>query len=167
MTVPKFRQARLRVPEKQKRQLRTQFGALCWREKDGEVQILLVTSRGRGRWIIPKGWPVNGQTPSAAAAAEAWEEGGAEGVPGKDCLGIYSYLKAPERKRAKVPYVVAVFPFQVERLQDDFPEAGQRRRKWASPTKAAKLVEEKDLAKIIRHFAPLAGPAAERRIAPA
>lgn len=164
MSIPKFRQARLRVPGSAKRQLRTQFGALCWRIKNGGVQVLLITSRGRGRWIIPKGWPMDRQTPCDAAATEAWEEAGAIGEAGHDCLGIYGYHKLGQRKRDNIPCVVAVFPFEVDRLSDDFPERGQRRRKWVSPGKAAKMVEEKELAKIILHFAP---QAAERRIASA
>lgn len=163
MNVSNFRQARLRIPGSAKRQVRTQFGALCWRLKDGDIQILLITSRRRGRWIIPKGWPMNGQTASQASATEAWEEAGAEGVPGNDCIGMFSYQKMLGTKRGPMPCMVAVFPFQVERLRDDFPERGQRRRKWVSPSKAAKMVDEKDLAKIILHFAP---HAPESHVAP-
>ena len=50
---------------------RSQFGALCYRKAGGEVQVLLITSRGTGRWIVPKGWPVRGQTPAGSALIEA------------------------------------------------------------------------------------------------
>ncbi|MFC6583776.1 NUDIX hydrolase [Sulfitobacter aestuariivivens] len=55
--------------------MRTQFAALCYRVKKGKVQVLLVTSRGTKRWIVPKGWPMDGKTPAQSAALEAWEEG--------------------------------------------------------------------------------------------
>ncbi|MEJ2016863.1 MAG: NUDIX domain-containing protein, partial [Maritimibacter sp.] len=73
--------------------VRTQFGALPWRLKAGKVQILLITSRGSGRWIIPKGWPMHGQTPSEAAATEAYEEAGIEGKLSPMVLGFYGYRK--------------------------------------------------------------------------
>ncbi|MEL7345614.1 MAG: NUDIX hydrolase, partial [Pseudomonadota bacterium] len=73
--------------------MRTQFGALCWRIKNGETRILLVTSRRTKRWILPKGWPLHGATPAKAATREAWEEAGARGKARPICLGIYSYLK--------------------------------------------------------------------------
>ena len=63
----------------QKRMARAQFGALCYRVEKGMVQILLVTSRGTKRWIVPKGWPEDGLTPAEAAAKEAGEEAGVTG----------------------------------------------------------------------------------------
>ena len=44
------------------------------RPKKGR-EVLLVTS-SNGRWILPKGWPIDGMTASEAAQQEAWEEGG-------------------------------------------------------------------------------------------
>jgi 8-oxo-dGTP pyrophosphatase MutT (NUDIX family) len=32
-----------------------QVAALCWRMHKGRVQVLLVTSRDTGRWVLPKG----------------------------------------------------------------------------------------------------------------
>ena len=48
-----------------------QVGALCWRLHKGRVQVLLVTSRDTGRWVLPKGWPMAGKTAEAAKAADA------------------------------------------------------------------------------------------------
>ena len=57
--------------------LEIQYGALPYRFTDsGGVEILLVTSRSRRRWILPKGLPVDGLEPSEAAAREAFEEAG-------------------------------------------------------------------------------------------
>ncbi len=136
----------------QKRELRTQFGALCYRVQQGKVQVLLVTSRGTGRWIVPKGWPIDGSTPAQAALQEAWEEGGVDGKVTGHSLGIYSYDKTDDGQR--MPCVVAIFPVKVKALKSNFPEAGQRRRKWFSRKKAAELVSEPELAQIIQHFDP-------------
>jgi hypothetical protein len=48
------------------------------------------------------------------------------------CVGHYSYHKWIDEELS-LPVMVAVFPIEVLRLDDDFPEAGQRKRKWLSP----------------------------------
>lgn len=135
-----------------KRELRTQFGALCYRVSQGKIQVLLVTSRTRKRWIIPKGWPADGMTPAEAAAQEAWEEGGAVGKVSDMCFGIYSYVK--NLPKDDLPCVVAVFPMKVKKLANSYPEHNQRRRKWFSPRKAAKKVMEPELREILNRFDP-------------
>ena len=37
-----------------------QFAALCTRPSDSGEDVLLITSRDTGRWVIPKGWPIDG-----------------------------------------------------------------------------------------------------------
>ncbi|MDU8928758.1 NUDIX hydrolase [Alisedimentitalea sp. MJ-SS2] len=136
-----------------KTDMRTQFAALCWRVKNGKPQILLITSRGTKNWIIPKGWPMSGITPSEGAAQEAWEEAGVKGKPFDRSLGLFSYMKKID-KRKSVPTVAMVFPVKVKKLAKDFPEAGQRKRKWVSPKKASAMVRERELAHILRTFDP-------------
>lgn len=134
--------------------VRTQFGALIWRIRKDKLEVLLIKSRRRKRWIIPKGWPMDGQTPMQAAAVEAWEEAGVKGRPAPICIGLYSYIKFPKTSEAPVPCVVAVFPLKARELFDDYPEAHERKRKWIKQKKAASLVEEPELAQIIRRFDP-------------
>jgi len=57
---------------------RPQAMALCFRTTKKKVQVLLVTSRGTGRWLLPKGWQVPGKSLAESAAQEAWEEAGAK-----------------------------------------------------------------------------------------
>ncbi len=136
----------------QKRDVRTQFGALCYRVVDDKTQVLLVTSRGTGRWILPKGWPEPGSTPAEAAVKEAWEEAGVIGRTRGNCIGLYSYIKRGDGGR--LPCVVAVFAVKVRSLRRDFPEAGQRSRKWFSRKKAAKLLHEPELRRMVLDFDP-------------
>ncbi|MEO1536568.1 MAG: NUDIX hydrolase [Pseudomonadota bacterium] len=145
----------MRLREHDKRAVRTQFGAICWRTQADKVQFLLITSRQRRRWIIPKGWPVNNATPVDAAATEAWEEAGVKGKAAPVCLGIYSYNKYLG-KGETLPCVVAVFPIRVKKVTSSYPEADQRTRKWVSRKKAAKLVEEPELAAMFLNFDPRA-----------
>jgi 8-oxo-dGTP pyrophosphatase MutT (NUDIX family) len=139
-----------------KSETRTQFGALCFRRsktKKAAHEILLVSSRDTGRWIVPKGWPVHGETPAGAAAMEAWEEAGVRGRVHEECVGHFSYHKFIDEELS-LPVIVAVFPIEVLRIDDDFPEAGERKRKWLSPKKAARRVSEPELRHILTAFDP-------------
>ncbi|MGL4294307.1 MAG: NUDIX hydrolase, partial [Aestuariivirga sp.] len=64
-----------------------QFAALPWRDAGHGIEVLLISSRGTGRWVIPKGWPIKGFAPHASAAREAFEEAGVGGIIGKGALG--------------------------------------------------------------------------------
>src|SRR6266436_10021475 len=77
-----------------------QAGVIAYCIVDGKVQVLLMTSRDTGRWIIPKG-NVNGRsTPSKAAEKEAYEEAGVRGtITSSIPLGIYTYFKKLELGR--------------------------------------------------------------------
>jgi 8-oxo-dGTP pyrophosphatase MutT (NUDIX family) len=131
-----------------------QVGALCWRRTSkGALRILLITSRDTGRWVIPKGWPMRNRTEAEAAAREAFEEAGVTGEIEPRSLGLYGYPKMLARGHS-VPCVVRVFPLAVRDRLSSFPEAGQRKRKWFSPAKAARQVQEPELARIIRAFRP-------------
>lgn len=145
----------LRIRAASKRDPRTQFAGLPFRvvkgKKGKRVEVLLVTSRETRRWIIPKGWPMDGMTPAEAAAQEVWEEAGARGKAYDVCLGLYSYRKWMSEDEM-LPIIVAVFPVKVRELAEAYPEAGERRRKWFSLSKAAAKVAERDLRQLIATF---------------
>jgi len=151
MTLQLPSQLPLSLQDSSKTDVRTQFAALCYRMIREKPEILLVTSRRSRRWIIPKGWPMDGRTPVECALMEAWEEAGVRGRVTGGCLGLYSYQKmiGPERG---LPCVAMVYPIKVLSLAQKFPEAGQRKRKWLRPRKAAQKVAETELAHILRDF---------------
>ena len=153
MSAPMIKQLPLSLRKATKGEVRSQFAALCYRVANDKVQVLMITSRRSGRWIIPKGWPIDGQTPAQSAAQEAWEEAGVQGKPVDVCLGLYSYEKFLD-KTDQLPCVAMVYPVKVKSLSADFPEAGQRKRKWVSRKKAAQMVAEPELARILRDFDP-------------
>ena len=155
MTAMAIKQLPITVRGAHKSDVRSQFAALCYRMSNGKPEILLITSRRSGRWIIPKGWPMDGMTPSASAAQEAWEEAGVVGKTRDICLGLYSYDKFQDAEYA-FPCLAMVYPVRVKSLARDFPEKHQRRRKWYSLKKAAMLVSEPELSRIIRDFDPRA-----------
>lgn len=152
MSALTIKQRPMRLPGAAKRDVRSQFGAIPWRVHDGRLEILLVTSRGTGRWILPKGWPMDGATPAEAAATEAWEEAGVTGVPSNAALGFYSYAK--EYDGNNLPVVVAMFPLRVKKVHKDWPEKDERKRKWVGRKKAAALLKEPELSQMVRKFDP-------------
>jgi 8-oxo-dGTP pyrophosphatase MutT (NUDIX family) len=137
-------------PKKKAAAKRVQYAALPYRRRaDARTQIMLVTSRESGRWVIPKGWPKKRQSPCASAAREAREEAGVVGKVGRSSIGSYSYKKRL-RSGAIVTCEVRVFPLKVKRQQKSWPERGEREFQWFSRAKAAKAVRERALSEIIR-----------------
>jgi 8-oxo-dGTP pyrophosphatase MutT (NUDIX family) len=61
-----------------------QFAALPYRIRDNDVEILLITTRKKRRWSVPKGWPIKHSTPQQTAAIEAYEEAGVRGAVGDE-----------------------------------------------------------------------------------
>src|SRR4051794_3326365 len=98
-----------------------QFAALPLAEKEGEAMVMLVTSRETGRWVLPKGWAEKNLTGPELAAKEAFEEAGVIGEVGTKPAGSYEYEKRLPKSRT-VECKVDVFPMQVDRLLDDWPE---------------------------------------------
>ena len=108
----------------------------------------MVTSRDSGRWVMPKGWEMDGEKPWDAAAIEAMEEAGAEGYISDKVLGTYRYPKV--LKGGKImPVEVQVYPMVVEKLRRNWKERKQRTRRWFSPKAASKRVDEPDLAELL------------------
>lgn len=119
-----------------------QVAALPVRGKGKDKEVLLITSRGTGRWIIPKGWPMKGKSDSEAAAQEAWEEAGIKArkvspVP----IGSYRYIKNG-RDGLSTPMEAMVYLLKVDKLAKRYPEAHERKRKWFTPKEAAERVNE-------------------------
>lgn len=126
-----------------------QSAALCYRVREGRLEVLLITTRKSKRWIIPKGWLIDGFSPSQTAAQEAWEEAGVRGSCAPDPMGRFAHIKS---RCAKGPVLcmVDVFPLYVSSTSASFPERGQRKSKWVSPKKAADLVNSSELSQLLR-----------------
>ena len=146
-------QDKIPAPGVGRKSVKVQYGALCWREAGEGVEVLLITSRDTGRWVIPKGWPMPGLAPEAAAAQEAWEEAGVNGQINPMCIGRFGYQKGLSVS-ATVPCAVAVYGLRVAKLATTFPEVKERQRKWFSLAEAATLVAEPELSQIIAGFTP-------------
>jgi phosphate:Na+ symporter len=129
---------------------RVQYAALPYRRRANlGTEVMLVTSRGTGRWIIPKGWPMKRGAPHVAAAREALEEAGVVGQVGTSPIGSYSYEKRLKQGDVVV-CEVHVFPLEVRSQKKSWREKGEREVQWFSSAEAAETVQEPVLSDIIR-----------------
>ncbi|HXV01733.1 MAG TPA: NUDIX domain-containing protein [Caulobacteraceae bacterium] len=128
-----------------------QYAALPFRLEARQVQILLITSRETRRWVIPKGWPIIGMKPHEVAAVEAAEEAGLAGEVADQPIGSYRYLKRLKGERTTAVQVI-VFPFRAEAHAEAWKEQGQRSHAWFRYAKAARLVAEPGLGRLIREL---------------
>ena len=128
--------------------VRRQVAALPIRlAKHGALEILLVTSRDTGRWIIPKGWPSKRLNDRKAAAREARQEAGVKGKILKQAIGAYRYIKRELDNSALIE--VRVFLLKVSKRSKRWPEKHERRRAWFDLEAAAAKVSDPELSLII------------------
>lgn len=128
-----------------------QYAALPYRMAGATLEILLITSRRTHRWIIPKGWPIDGCTPHACAAREALEEAGVTGEIGEAPVGHFRYRKHI-RDGSDLPCRVEVFALKVAQEQDVWAEKDARQRRWCTVGVAAAIVDEPQLRLLILKF---------------
>ena len=119
-----------------------QSGVIPYRCREGEVEVLLITSRKRKRWVIPKGIVEAPLSPKDSAAKEAWEEAGITGHVSQSAIGNFQYDKWGGTCH------VEVYLFRVDSVLADWPEVW-RSRQWFSLEEAANLVDELQLKQII------------------
>lgn len=130
-----------------------QIAALpIYSDRKGRLRVLMVTSRDTGRWVMPKGWMMDGKKPWRAAKIEALEEAGAVGFVGERSVGQYHYDKQLERGKS-IRCRVTVYPMMVDKLNRNWKERAERKRRWFSLSKAAKLVNESELTELLKELA--------------
>jgi 8-oxo-dGTP pyrophosphatase MutT (NUDIX family) len=125
---------------------------------NGTTRIMLVTTRGSRRWIIPKGWPIRNLTAAATAVREAYEEAGLVGsVVGEQPVGCYRYEKRRNARKTTL-CEVAVFLFAVQRQLRNWPEKAERETRWFAPAEAAALVASAELGDLLLAAMATLGP---------
>ena len=126
-----------------------QSGILPYRTRNGEIEVLLVTSSTRKRWIIPKGHIEPNMTARDSAAKEAYEEAGVRGRVQHVPLGRYRHDSPQE------PAVVEVYLMVVETMLAAWPEAHRRERRWMRLHEARDHILETGLKQLLDHLAEL------------
>ena len=112
----------------------------------------MVTSRDTRRWVMPKGWLMDGKKPWRAAEIEALEEAGAVGFISPRPIGVYHYVKKVDQ-RQKLRCKVTVYPMMVDKLKRRWKERKERKRRWFALSQAAKRVGEDDLSALLKKLA--------------
>lgn len=107
-----------------------QVGVIPYAHVGQQITYLLITSRGTGKWIFPKGTLTPGVDPREVAAREAREEAGVAGRLAAEPVGTYRDWKS--RKGGKIAIEVALYPMLVEEQFSDWEEAKQRHRHWVT-----------------------------------
>lgn len=144
------------MPRDQKERLRVQYGALPYRWNDaGELEVLLITSRQRRRWIMPKGWPIKGLSGWRAAEVEAREEAGVCGDISRRAAGRFEYDKLIDDEDRVVRCEVTVYPLLVTRTLARWREQAQRESRWLSPQQAVAIAADPGLRDVIAAFAAI------------
>ena len=126
-----------------------QVAALPWRRgADGKIRVLLITSRTNGKWMLPKGWPMQTKADYEAALIEARQEAGVDGDVSDLPLGSYRYIKLFDDGQTAAAQAV-VYSLQVTAQHKKWDEKHQRSRRWLRPKKAAELAFEPDLKRFL------------------
>jgi 8-oxo-dGTP pyrophosphatase MutT (NUDIX family) len=132
-----------------------QAGVIAYRVVDGQVEVLLMTSRDTGRWIIPKGNISARLTPAEAAEKEAFEEAGVKGsIKSSIPLGIYTYFKRVNASEVRAA-TVEVYLLQVTQCLKKWPERHERSLAWISTREAVHRVEEPGVVPLLQRLIEL------------
>lgn len=123
-----------------------QSAVIPWRRQHRGIEVLLVTTARRRRWIIPKGVIEPGMGARASARKEALEEAGIDGIVSDERIGEYVYRKWNGMCR------VQVFSMQVTDVHEHWDEEHVRRRRWVPLRQAKELVDTRDLKILIHRF---------------
>src|SRR5690349_14219785 len=138
--------------------------ALPYREQEGVLEVLLITRRGRGGWVIPRGKVDRLLGPGESARLHASEKAGVEGEVAAAAFDEYRHGGGHDDP------LVQVFLLRVTRELPSWPESDKRERMWVPLRIAAGHVTDPGLARVLSaaaaHFArrPAAGPAAAARV---
>lgn len=133
------------------RPARLQIAALCHRMREGQLEVLLVASRGTKRWILPKGWPELDHRSHRTAMIEAFEEAGVTGKVSRDPYGRFRSTKGLD-SGLRVDTDVLVFLIEAEAQAQEYPEAGEREYRWLPVQEAVKLASEPGLVDILKRL---------------
>lgn len=120
-----------------------QSGVIPYRIKAGHVEILLITSVKKKRWVIPKGYIEFNLSPFESAKKEAFEEAGIIGENETIELGNF------ENKKSIGICHTKVFAVKVAKILDEYPEKNFRKRKWFNLKEAAEAVRIPQISQMI------------------
>ena len=125
----------------------TQSAIIPYRLEEGKLEILLITSIRKKKWIIPKGFIEFNLSAFESAKKEAFEEAGVIGTNETIELGSFTIKKYGGRTN------IVVYSMEVEKFKDDYPEKNLRKRKWYTVEEAVETISIPEVIKMIETLA--------------
>lgn len=121
-----------------------QSAVIPYRKKEKAIEILLITSIRKKRWIVPKGFIEFNLSAFESAKKEAYEEAGIIGANETLELGTITL------KRYGGEVLVRVYSMEVIEEIDTYPEKHLRKRKWFSVTEALEKINVPEMISLIK-----------------
>jgi 8-oxo-dGTP pyrophosphatase MutT (NUDIX family) len=125
-----------------------QIGALPFAICDDQVLVLLITSRTRGRWIVPKGKPMSKRLDAEVAGIEALEEAGVVGPVHENAIGSYDYLHLNDDGSHR-PSRVTLYALLAIEHRLEWKEKAERTAAWRPLDEAAHDVDDAGLGQLL------------------
>lgn len=122
----------------------TKSAVIPYRVNAGKLEILLVTSIRKKKWIVPKGYIEFNLTAFESAKKEAFEEAGVVGS--NETVEVGQFIN--EKKNRKE--LIKVYTMEVDEELDDYPEKNLRKRKWFTYEEAVEKVQNAQIKNFLR-----------------
>ena len=116
-----------------------QASVVPYRWRKGELEICLITTVNKGRWVFPKGIIDPGETYVETGLKEAHEEAGLRGRVVGEPIGHYEYAKWGTTLN------VTVVMMEVDATEDEWEEADVRQRQWLTVAEADETLDNAGL----------------------
>ena len=136
------------------KKMQHKIGVIPFDLDEDRIAIMFVTSQRRGRWILPKGNLLSGETHKKGCKREAFEEAGLKGKIITD-LPITTVIGKSDGDHI-TSTAVTYYPMLVTEQFDDWPERKKRERHWALLKDAHRVTDREDFRKLISQFEAIA-----------
>ena len=120
-----------------------QSGVIPYRRSKDGLEVLLITSVKKKKWVIPKGFIEFNLSPFESAKKEAYEEAGILGTNETIELGYFANQKSIGICHVKV------YAMEVTEMLEDYPDKILRKRKWFTIKEASSTIQVKEISEMI------------------
>lgn len=117
----------------------TKSCVIPYRINQGQLEVLLITSIRKKKWIFPKGFIEFNFSAFESAKKEAYEEAGVIGENETVELGAF------QSKKKNGISLIRVFSMEVTKELNDYPEKNLRKRKWFDSNEAIEKIDINEL----------------------
>lgn len=124
-----------------------------YRISNGSIELLLITSLKKQKWIFPKGFIEFNLSAFESAKKEAYEEAGVIGENETVELGSFELKKQNRSSHVKI------FSMEVTKELKDYPEKNLRKRKWFTVKDALENIENSDIKNFVHKLEVKVKPA--------